>query len=188
MLTPGADPVRKVSIIPRGMALGVTLSTPDSDRVSYSLEDLQAKIRVALGGRVAEEVVYDTITSGAESDIQQLTQIARQMVGRWGMSEVLGPIAVLPADGEGPFLPGASETSESTQRLVDEEVRKLVESAHEQVTRLLVDHRDQLESLAQALLKVETLDARDAYAAAGVPAHREAEAAPPPPPPAITLS
>jgi len=177
MLTPGADPVRKVSIIPRGMALGVTLSTPDSDRVSYSLEDLQAKIRVALGGRVAEEVVYDTITSGAESDIQQLTQIARQMVGRWGMSEVLGPIAVLPADGEGPFLPGASETSESTQRLVDEEVRKLVESAHEQVTRLLVDHRDQLESLAQALLKVETLDARDAYAAAGVPAHIEEPAA-----------
>ena len=173
MLTPGADPVRKVSIIPRGMALGVTLSTPDSDRVSYSLEDLQAKIRVALGGRVAEEVVYDTITSGAESDIQQLTAIARQMVGRWGMSEVLGPIAVLPADGEGPFLPGASETSESTQRLVDEEVRKLVESAHEQVTQLLVDHRDQLESLAQALLKAETLDARDAYAAAGVPAHIE---------------
>jgi cell division protease FtsH len=153
------------------MALGVTLSTPDSDRVSYSLEDLQAKIRVTLGGRVAEEVVYDTITSGAESDIQQLTAIARQMVGRWGMSEALGPIAVLPADGEGPFLPGASETSESTQRLVDEEVRKLVESAHEQVTQLLVDHRDQLESLAQALLKAETLDARDAYVAAGLPAH-----------------
>ena len=86
---------------------------------------------------------------------------------------MLGPIAVLPADGEGPFLPGASETSESTQRLVDEEVRKLVESAHEQVTQLLVDHRDQLESLAQALLKAETLDARDAYAAAGVPAHIE---------------
>jgi len=168
MLTLGADPVRKVSIIPRGMALGVTLSTPDSDRVSYSLEDLQAKIRVALGGRVAEEVVYDTITSGAESDIQQLTAIARQMVGRWGMSEAVGPIAVLPADGEGPFLPGASETSESTQRLVDEEVRKLVERAHEQVTQLLTDHRDQLESLAQALLQAETLDARDAYAAAGV--------------------
>ncbi len=91
MLTPGADPVRKISIIPRGMALGVTLSTPDSDRVSYSLEDLQAKIKVALGGRVAEEIVYGTITTGAESDIQQLTAIARQMVGRWGMSEAIGP-------------------------------------------------------------------------------------------------
>ncbi len=176
MLTPGADPVRKVSIIPRGMALGVTLSTPDADRVSYALEDLQAKIDVALGGRVAEELVYGTITTGAESDIQQLTQIARQMVGRWGMSEAVGPIAVLPADGQGPFLPGASETSESTQRLIDEEVRKLVESAHEHVTHLLSEHRDQLESLAQALLKAETLDAPGAYAAAGVPAHQEEQA------------
>src|SRR5204862_4065612 len=85
MLTPGADPVRKVSIIPRGMALGVTLSTPDSDRVSYSREELEAKIKVALGGRAAEEVVYGTITTGAEADIQQLTQVARQMVARWGM-------------------------------------------------------------------------------------------------------
>ena len=106
MLTPNADPVRKVSIIPRGMALGVTLSTPDSDRVSYSREDLEAKIDVALGGRVAEEVVYGKITTGAESDIQQLTQIARQMVGRWGMSDKLGPITLLPADGQGPLAPG----------------------------------------------------------------------------------
>jgi len=173
MLTEGADPVRKVSIIPRGMALGVTLSTPDADRVSYSREDLEAKIRVALGGRVAEEVVYGVITSGAESDIQQLTMIARQMVGRWGMSNAIGPIAVLPADGEGPYLPGASATSESTQHLLDDEVHKLIEAAHEEVTHLLADHRDQLESLAQALLKEETLDAADAYAAAGVPAHEE---------------
>jgi cell division protease FtsH len=173
MLTPGADPVRKVSIIPRGMALGVTLSTPDSDRVSYSLEDLQGKIRVALGGRVAEEIVYGTITTGAESDIQQLTQIARQMVGRWGMSEAIGPVAVLPSEGQGMFLPGASETSESTQRLVDDEVRKLIDAAHHEVTRLLGEHRDQLESLAQALLKTETLDAIDAYAAAGVSRNRD---------------
>ena len=171
MLTPGADPVRKISIIPRGMALGVTLSTPDADRVSYSREDLEAKIRVALGGRVAEEVVYESITSGAESDLQQLTAIARQMVGRWGMSDAVGPITVLPSDGQGPLLPGASETSQETQRIVDEEVRRLVEAAHGEVTRLLSEHRDQLESLAQALLKAETLDALDAYNAAGVPAH-----------------
>ena len=169
MLTPGADPVRKVSIIPRGMALGVTLSTPDSDRVSYTLEELQAKIKVALGGRGAEEVVYDAITTGAESDIQQLTQIARQMVGRWGMSTTIGPITVLPDEAQGPLLPGASETSQETQRLVDEEVHKLVEVAHHDVTQLLEEHRDQLESLAQALLKAETLDAPAAYAAAGVP-------------------
>ncbi len=168
MLTSGADPVRKVSIIPRGMALGVTLSTPDSDRVSYSLAELQAQIKVALGGRVAEEVIYATITTGAESDIQQLTMIARQMVGRWGMSEVIGPIAVLPADGEGPFLPGVSATSESTQRLVDEEVRRMIDTAHQEVTSLLTEHREQLESLAQALLSNETLDGLDAYAAAGV--------------------
>src|SRR6204780_215203 len=166
MLTPGADPVRQGSIIPPGVAPGVTLSTPDSDRVSYSLEDLQAKINVALGGRVAEEVVYGKITTGAESDIQQLTQIARQMVGRWGMSEAIGPITVLPSESQGPFLPGASETSQDTQRLVDAEVRKLVDDAHHEVTQLLEAHREQLESLAQALLKAETLDAPAAYAAA----------------------
>ena len=146
MLTPEADPVRKVSIIPRGMALGVTLSTPDTDRVSYSREDLEAKIRVALGGRVAEELVYGKITTGAESDIQQLTQIARQMVGRWGMSERLGPISVLPSEAASPFFPGVSETSPQTQWLVDEEVRRLVDEAHADVTRLLGDHRAQLDA------------------------------------------
>jgi cell division protease FtsH len=168
MLTPGADPVRKVSIIPRGMALGVTLSTPDTDRVSYSREDLEAKIRVALGGRVAEEIIYGTITSGAESDIQQLTAIARQMIGRWGMSDAIGPIAVLPAEGAGPFWPGASETSQATQQVVDEEVRRIVDTAHAEVTDLLASHREQLTSLSQALLGAETLDGSDAYAAAGL--------------------
>jgi cell division protease FtsH len=169
MLTPDADPVRKVSIIPRGMALGVTLSTPDADRVSYSREELDAKIRVALGGRTAEEVVFGDITTGAESDLQQLTQIARSMVGRWGMSEKLGPLTLLPSDGQSPLLPGASETSPQTQWLIDQEVQRLVEDAHAEATDLLKTHRDQLESLAQALLKAETLDAADAYAAAGVP-------------------
>jgi cell division protease FtsH len=179
MLTPGADPVRKVSIIPRGMALGVTLSTPDADRVSYSREELYAKILVALGGRVAEEVVYGTFSTGAESDIQQLTQIARQMVGRWGMSKRIGPVAVLPSDGNGPWLPGVSETSAETQRLVDEEVHNLIEDAYRDATELVRAHREQLESLAQALLRAETLDMIDAYAAAGLPGNApvaEAEA------------
>jgi cell division protease FtsH len=169
MLTPGADPVRKVSIIPRGQALGVTLSTPDADRVSYSREELEAKIDVALGGRVAEEVIYGKITTGAESDIQQLTQIARQMVGRWGMSDKLGPVTLLASDGQGPLLPGASETSPQTQWLVDQEVQGLIEHAHAEVTQLLTDRRAQLERLARALLAGETLDADAAYAAAGVP-------------------
>ena len=103
MLSPDADPVRKVSIIPRGMALGVTFSAPDSDRFNYDEAYLKARLRVALGGRVAEELVYDSISSGAESDIQQMTAIARQMVGRWGMSPAIGPVAVLPADGDGPL-------------------------------------------------------------------------------------
>ncbi|MGZ4293463.1 MAG: AAA family ATPase, partial [Solirubrobacteraceae bacterium] len=169
MLTPGADPVRKVSIVPRGQALGVTLSTPDADRVSYSREELDAKIKVALGGRVAEEVVYGEITTGAESDIQQLTNIARQMIGRWGMSEKLGPVTLLPQDGQGPLLPGASETSPQTQWLVDQEVQALIENAHAHVTQVLTDHRGQLDDLAHALLAAETLDAPDAYGAAGVP-------------------
>jgi cell division protease FtsH len=177
MLTPGADPVRKISIIPRGMALGVTLSTPDADRVSYSREDLDAKIQVALGGRVAEEVVYGKITTGAESDIQQLTNIARQMVGRWGMSDKLGPVTLLPSEGQGLLLPGASETSPQTQWLVDQEVQHLVETAHATVTRLLTDHRSQLDGLAHSLLAAETLDAIDAYAAAGVPQHTPEPAA-----------
>ena len=163
------------------MALGVTLSTPDTDRVSYSREDLEAKINVALGGRAAEEVVYGKITTGAESDIQQLTQIARQMVGRWGMSDKLGPITLSASDGTGPLLPGAGETSPRTQWLVDEEVRHLVEDAHGEVTRLLTEHRDRLDSLSHALLAAETLDAPDAYAAASLPMH-SAEPAPEPVP------
>jgi cell division protease FtsH len=168
MLTEGADPVRKISIIPRGQALGVTFSAPDADRFNYSERELRAKIKVALGGRAAEEVVYGDLTTGAESDIQQLTQIARQMVGRWGMSSSIGTIAVLPADGAGPLLPGAAEVSQETQRLIDEEVRRLVGAAHEEVVALLTENRARLDSLAQALIEHETLDEEDAYAAAGV--------------------
>jgi cell division protease FtsH len=169
MLTPGADPVREVSIIPRGLALGVTLSTPDADRVSYSRPELEAQIKVALGGHVAEELVYSAVTTGAESDIQHLTQIARQMVGRWGMSDKIGPVAVLPSDGSGPLLPGADAPSGQTQWIIDQEVQRLVESARAEVTRLLSDHRSELEHLSQALLQAETLTAADAYTAAGVP-------------------
>jgi cell division protease FtsH len=169
MLTPGADPVRKVSIIPRGMALGVTLSAPDDDQVSYTLEALLAKLRVAVAGRVAEELVYGTITTGAESDIQQLTAIARQMVGRWGMSEAVGLVSVLPLDAGGALLPGASGTSQATQELVDDEVRRLVDDGHRQVTEVLGAHRTQLDALTQALLEAETLDGIDAYRAAGLP-------------------
>jgi cell division protease FtsH len=168
MLTPGADPVRKVSIIPRGMALGVTLSTPIDDRVNYDERFLLARIKVALGGRGAEELVLGDRTTGAESDIEQLTQIARHMVGRWGMSRAVGPVAVIPRDGLGPLLPGAEGVSEETQRLIDAEVRQLVEDAYEEVVQLLADNRSKLDALAQALLERETLDEAAVYAAAGV--------------------
>jgi cell division protease FtsH len=169
MLTEGADPVRKVSIIPRGLALGVTFAAPESDRFNYREPEIQARIKVALGGRAAEEIVYGETSTGAESDIQQLTEIARQMVGRWGMSSAIGPIAVIPRDGTGPFFPGAAEVSPSTQQLVDDEVRRIVDESHQQVLALLKQHRSKLDSLATALLEHETLDEEDAYAAAGVP-------------------
>src|SRR4030095_16540217 len=108
------------------------------------------------------------ISTGAESDIAQLTEIARQMVGRWGMSPAVGPIAVLPRDGTGPFLPAGSEVSPDTQKLVDAEVRRIVEESHKEVVALLEENRDKLDSLARALLEHETLDEEDAYAAAGV--------------------
>jgi len=169
MLTEGADPVRKVSIIPRGMALGVTFAAPESDRFNYLEPELRARINVALGGRAAEEIVFGEASTGAESDIQQLTEIARQMVGRWGMSAAVGPVAVIPRDGTSPLLPGASEVSPQTQRLVDEEVRRIVEQSHQEVVALLQENRGKLDSLAAALLEHETLDEEDAYAAAGVP-------------------
>ena len=178
MLTPGADPVRKVSIIPRGMALGVTFAASAVDRFSYDERYLRSKIKVALGGRVAERLVYGDTTTGAESDIQQLTQIARQMVGRWGMSDTLGPIALLPTDAQNAFLPGVSETSERTQQRLDEEVERIIEAAEAEVTELLTQQRDKLDALAQALLANETLDEADAYAAAAVERPPTAEQTP----------
>jgi cell division protease FtsH len=175
MLTAGADPVRKISIIPRGLALGVTFSAPDADRFNYSRQELLAKIMVALGGRSAEEVVFGDLTTGAESDFQQLTQIARYMVGRWGMSDAIGTVTVIPSDGQGPLLPGAAGVSEETQRLIDEEVRRLVAGARTEVLALLKENRGKLDSLAEALLTHETLDQADAYAAAGIPGPRQTE-------------
>jgi len=150
--------------------LGITFSAPEADQFNYSEQYLLGRIRVALGGRVAEELVFGDITTGAEADIEQLTQIARQMVGRWGMSAVIGPIAVIAHESQGPLWPGASDTSQYTQRAVDDEVRRIVDEARQDVTTLLTEHRPQLDALANALLEHETLDAADAYLAAG--AHR----------------
>jgi cell division protease FtsH len=184
MLEPGADPVRKVSIVPRGQALGVTLQSPEDDRYGYDSHYLRGRIMGLLGGRAAEELVYADVTTGAEADLEQVTRIARQMVGRWGMSERVGLVSVLPAGEEDALA--IPTVAEATRELVDNEVRRIVSEAYELALARLRDHRDQLEALAQALLERETLDEDDAYEAAGFAPHIADEVAPSEPEDATT--
>jgi cell division protease FtsH len=165
MLTPGADPVRKISIVPRGQSLGVTLSSPDVDRFNYSRTELEARVKTALGGRAAEELVFGDQTTGAEGDIAQVTVLVRHMVGRWGMNEKIGMVAVLPRDGANPW---GDPTSPRTLELLDDEVRRTVEAAYDDVMALLASERSRLDALAEALLERETLDQIDAYRIAGL--------------------
>jgi cell division protease FtsH len=169
MLEPGADPVRKVSIIPRGQALGVTFQSPEKDRYGYDERYLRGRMTGLLGGRAAEELVYGNVTTGAESDLDQATALARHMVGRWGMSEAIGLVTVLPPDGTGPYALAGDAVSERTRQAIDDEVRRIAEECHARALETLRDHRPQLDSLAHALLEHETLDEYDAYAAAGIP-------------------
>ena len=171
LLLPGSDPVRRVSIVPRGMALGATYQVPVDDRTSYGEDYLRTRITTALGGRAAEQLVYGVVTSGAESDLQQVTEIARRMVLRWGMSEKLGPISFVTAADEG--LPPAFQQqpySEATSELIDAEVRRIVEECHRTAGRLLAEQRTKLDSLARALLDHESLEEHEVRAAAGLAA------------------
>ena len=174
MLRKGADPVRKVSIIPRGQALGVTLSTPDADRYGYDEDYLRGRIIGALGGMAAENAIYGVVTTGAESDLRQATAIARQMVGKWGMSEKVGPMTVLIDDAD----PRTIGISDVTLRTVDEEVRRIIAECQEQAVRMLEDHRDQLCAIAEELMVKETLNEEEVYAVAGIerPANRPSRA------------
>jgi cell division protease FtsH len=169
LLVPGSDPVHRVSIVPRGMALGATYQLPADDRTSYAEDYLRARITSALGGRAAEKLVYGVATTGAENDLQQVTEIARRMVLRWGMSEKLGPISFVAAQDEG--LPPAFQHqpySEATSELIDAEVRHIVERSHSEADRLLAEHRDKLEALAQALLKAESLNEKEIWEVTGL--------------------
>jgi cell division protease FtsH len=169
MLQPGADPVRKISIIPRGRALGVTFQSPESDRYGYSADYLKGRLIGALGGRAAELLIYGDMTTGAESDLEQATRIARAMAGRWGMSDAVGPVSVLPGPNDEPtFFPGVAQPSERTRELVDSEARRILEECADAALTQLREHRDQLEALTRALLERETLDEADAYRIAGV--------------------
>ncbi len=160
-LTPGTDPVHKVTIIPRGMALGVTLQLPIDDRHSYSKEYLEARLAVAMGGRAAEEITFGHLTTGARSDIEHATDISRQMVCDWGMSD-LGPLAYGKKE-EAIFLGREiaqhRDYSEDTAIRIDAEVKKIITTAYSRAKTTLESHRDALERIALALLERESLDA-----------------------------
>jgi len=166
---PAGDPLHKVTIIPRGRALGITMSLPERDRLSYSLDWLKARIAVCFGGRVAEQLVYgDThLNTGAANDLKQATQLARSMVTEWGMSEVLGPLRY--SDNEEEIFLGHSVTqrknvSDATAKLIDEEVRRIVEEGRAEARRILTENLDKLHLLAKALLEYETLSAEEVKA------------------------
>src|SRR5579884_3545908 len=163
LLQEDVDPVTKVTIVPRGQALGVTQYTPLDDRYNYSQDYLESQLVTALGGRAAEQVAIGRITTGAENDLQRVTAIARQMVARWGMSERLGPISF--SEREDPFAgtalaTGSREYSEKTATVIDQEVNRIVKRAYDRAVQLLTDHRAALDRIAQELRKHETLDAR----------------------------
>jgi len=173
LVVPGADPVHRVTIVPRGQALGVTYQRPDSDRYNYPEAYLRARIVGMLGGRAAEEIVYGTKTTGAENDIEQATGLARRMVTRWGMSERLGLVQLAPR--ENPYLggsngyAGAQPFSEETAEAIDAEVLRIIGESHDEAKRLLSAHREQLDALAEALLARETLNEQEILEVTGLP-------------------
>ncbi|TMC15347.1 MAG: ATP-dependent metallopeptidase FtsH/Yme1/Tma family protein [Chloroflexi bacterium] len=201
LLSEGADPVTKVTIIPRGQALGVTMYTPLDDRYNYSKEYLQTQIVTALGGRAAEEVVFGRITTGAENDLQRVTAIARQMVTRWGMSERLGTISF--SERQSPFLSGGNDSgapsnySEETAEIIDDEVARIVSEGYQKAVTILTTYRPTLDQIARELRRQETIDGKQlhaileetgahvASAQAPKPSQPGVVLAPPPPPPPI---
>ena len=164
MLQPGADPVRKVSIIPRGRALGVTLATPEQDRYGYEERYLRGRIIGALGGMAAEQEVFHMVTTGAEQDLEAVTRIARSMVGRWGMSERVGRWSVLPVDGD----PRMAGVSDELLNAVDEEIRRITDECYAEARRILRENRARLDRIVARLLERETLDEEEVYEVAGI--------------------
>jgi cell division protease FtsH len=160
---PGHDPVYKVTIIPRGRALGVTMFLPEEDRLSYSKQYLESKLCSLFGGRIAEELVFgkEAVTTGASNDIQQATDIARKMVTKWGMSERLGPLTYSEEEGEiflGHSVTKHKDVSDETAHIIDEEIRKIIDSNYTKAEKILRENRTKLDLMAEALLKYETID------------------------------
>ncbi|MGB0719925.1 MAG: ATP-dependent metallopeptidase FtsH/Yme1/Tma family protein, partial [Bdellovibrionales bacterium] len=159
---PASDPIHKATIVPRGRALGVVMRLPENDRLSMSREKLHADLSVAMGGRVAEEIIFgdDKVTTGASSDIQQATNIARKMVMEWGLSDKLGTIRYAQDQEEvflGHSVAQSKNMSEDTANLVDSEIRRIVDDAYNRAKQILTDHMDDLHKLAKALLEYELL-------------------------------
>ena len=171
LVVPGADPVNRVTIVPRGMALDVTYQRPAAERYNYPEAYLRARIVGMLGGRAVEEVVYGTRTTGAENDIEQATGLARQMVTRWGMSDRIGMIQLAQRQNQwtGGGFAGPKAHSEQTAALVDAEVAAIIHDCHEQALRLLREHRGALDALARALVEREALDEREILEVTGLP-------------------
>jgi cell division protease FtsH len=175
LVVPGADPVHRVTIVPRGQALGVTYQRPQTDRYNYPEAYLRARIIGLLGGRAGEELVYGTRTTGATNDIEQATNLARNMVTRWGMSDELGMVQLAPRENsylgggyEGGYG-GAKPFSEATARIIDAEVLRIINESHDQAKSLLGRYRKQLDALVDALLTRETLDEKEILEATGLP-------------------
>jgi cell division protease FtsH len=161
-LMPKTDPVHKVTIIPRGRALGVTMQLPEQDRYSMDKEQILQNIAVLFGGRIAEEVFMGQMTTGASNDFERATEMARRMVTQWGMSEALGPMVY--GENEGEVFLGRSITthknvSEATMQQVDAEIRRIIDQQYKLARKLLEDNREKVEVMAKALLEWETLDA-----------------------------
>ncbi len=163
---PSSDPIHKATIIPRGRALGMVMRLPERDEYSQSREKMHANLAIAMGGRVAEELVFghEKVTSGASSDIQYATNLARSMVTQWGMSDKLGPLQYAANEQEvflGHSVAKQQNVSGATAKVIDEEIRAFVEAANDRATKILTDHRDQLNIIAEALLEYETLSGEE---------------------------
>ncbi len=163
MVVPEHDPVYKVTIIPRGRALGVTMYLPETERYSMSKRQLESRISTLFGGRVAEEIVFgpDSITTGASNDIERATELARNMVTKWGLSERLGPQSYSEDQGEvflGRSVTQHKQVSDVTAHVIDEEVRRVIDSNYARAKQILEDYRDKLDAMADALMKYETID------------------------------
>jgi cell division protease FtsH len=164
LLFPKADPLEKVTIIPRGQALGLTEQAPDEDRLNMSASYARDRIAVMLGGRASEQLIFNEVSSGAENDIEQATKLARRMVSRWGMSDVIGPVSVSSSQEEvflGHEISRERDFSEATAEKIDDEVRKLIMGIEKDVAQRLADNRKRLERLANTLLEEETLEAKE---------------------------